>query len=68
MPLNSEGSIKILLRTEQNKVVSFKNAAKLNQNLPQVRPLDITHPKPTVFHKVFSNHIPHHRESNLMVR
>jgi hypothetical protein len=36
MPQNSEGSIKILLRTEQNKVVSFKNADKLNQNLTQV--------------------------------
>jgi hypothetical protein len=31
--LNSEGSIKILLRTEKNKVVSFKDAAELNQNL-----------------------------------
>jgi hypothetical protein len=68
VPLNSESSIKILLRTEQNKVVSFKNAAELDQNLPQVRPLDIAHPKPTVLHKVFSNHIPHRGESNLMVR
>ena len=67
VPLNGEGSIKILLRTEKNKVVSFKNAAELDQNLSQVRPLDITHPKPTVLHKVFSNHIPHRRESNLMV-
>jgi hypothetical protein len=68
MSLNSEGGIKVLLRTEKDKVVSFKNAAELNQNLSQVRPLDITHPKLTVLHKVFSNHIPHRRESYLMVR
>jgi hypothetical protein len=48
MPLSSEGSIEVLLRTEQDKIVSFKHAAKLNQNLTQVRPLDIAHPKPSV--------------------
>jgi hypothetical protein len=68
MPLNSEGSIEILLRTEQDKIVSFKHTAKLNQNLTQVRPLDIAHPKPPVLHKVFSNHIPHRQKSNLMDR
>ena len=68
MPLSSEGSIEVLLRTEQDKIVSFKHAAKLNQNLTQVRPLDIAHPKPSVLHKVFSNHIPHRRERNLMIR
>ena len=62
MPLSSEGSIEVLLQTEQDKIVSFKHAAKLNQNLTQVRPLDIPHPNPPVLHQIFSNHIPHRRK------
>jgi hypothetical protein len=68
MPLSSEGGIEVLLRTEQDEIVSFKHATKLNQNLTQVRPLDIAHPKPPVLHKVFSDHISHRQESNLMIR
>jgi hypothetical protein len=68
MPLSSEGSIKVLLRTEQNKVVSFKHTAKLNQDLTQMRPLNVAHPKPSMLHKVFSDHIPHRGKSDLMSR
>jgi hypothetical protein len=68
MPLSGEGGIEVLLRTKQDKIVSFKHTAKLNQNLTQVRPLDIPHPKPPVLHQIFSDHIPHHRESDLMIR
>jgi hypothetical protein len=68
VPQSSEGGIKVVLRAKQDKIVSLNHTTKLNQDLPQVRPLNILHLKPTVLHQIFSDHVPHRRESDLMIR